>query len=148
MPVDENDEFEEIRLRPFVGASASPPPTRSERIAASQAEAEDVSIRAFLITGGRTTGTVPLEFESMVSLTDRGRIADVRFEKGAILELCSNGPLSVAELAAKLHIPLGAARVIAADLVNDSLLDVHRSDTNLSNDVAMLKRLIHGVRAL
>ena len=57
-------------------------------------------------------------------------------------------PQAIAELAARLRIPIGSVRVLTGDLVADGTLEVHQGVTSLSTDVALLKRLIHGVRAL
>ena len=110
-----------------------------------------VGVRAYMMTGGRTgTGTVRLEFEAMLSISERGRgtLASLGFEKRKIAEICVDTPQSVAEIAAKLRLPIGVAQVIAGDMVGDDLLNPHKSITNLSDDIAMLKRLIQGVRAL
>lgn len=103
-----------------------------------------------MMTGGRAQTQIRLDFESMVSLTERGLASRrvLRFERGRIAELCLQGALSVAELSARLAVPIGVARVIAADLVSEGLLDAHLAEPNLADDVSLISRLIHGVRAL
>lgn len=112
-------------------------------------EQDDV-VRPFLLTNGRATTTTDLGYEAMVSLTALGRqnIDRYRFEARAICDLCQDQPQAIAELAARLRIPIGSVRVLAGDLVADGTLDLHTGVTALSTDVALLKRLIHGVRAL
>ena len=108
---------------------------------------DESPVRAFLITNGRTSSAVELAFESMLSAKS-GPFPQLTFERAAIFELCSTGAQSLAELAARLRIPLGTARVLAADLIGEEVLEVHQPMVNPSADVALLRRLIHGVRAL
>ena len=113
--------------------------------------APGADVRAYLMTGGRTgAGAVKLEFESMLSLTERGRgtRSSLTFERRRIAEVCLEGAQSVAELAAKMHLALVVAQVVAGDMVGDGLLNVHQASANLADDIAMIKRLIQGVRAL
>ena len=86
----------------------------------------------------------------MLSLSERGKgtRTSLVFERRKIADLCFDGPQSVAEVAAKLHVALGVAQVVAGDMVGDGLLNVHQASANLSDDIAMIKRLIQGVRAL
>ena len=135
-------------IRPFLGRTFD---ARAFDTTTSDETDTKVGVRAYLMTGGRTgAGTVKLEFEAMLSLSERGRTAlsSLAFERRKIAEICVDTPQSVAEIAAKLHLPLGVAQVIAGDMVGDALLNPHKSNTHLSDDVAMLKRLIQGVRAL
>lgn len=108
------------------------------------------AVRAFLVTSGRTTSALVLEFESMVSVApNRENDGGLRFERAQAFALCATfGAQSIAELSARLSIPIGVAKVIAGDLVQEGFLTVHAAQPNLSKDVAMLRRLIHGVRAL
>lgn len=71
-----------------------------------------------------------------------------RFERSRILEQCAAEPLSVAELSALLHLPIGVVRVVAADLVAEELLQSHQASEHVADDVQLLTRLIAGVRAL
>ena len=107
-------------------------------------------MRAYLITGGRTESAEALEFETMLSVTALGRAerAGLSFERARIAELCAESPQSVAELAAKLNIPITVARVLAADMVGSGWLDKHAGQSDLADDVDMLQRLIHGIRTL
>lgn len=140
---DADDADDDVGLvRSFLGGPRS--------ASAPESTSAEPTVRAFMLTNGRTTSNVDLAFESMVSLSDLGRVAQdsLAFERAAIAELCADGAQSIAELAAKLHVPLGTIRVLAADMVGEEVLDAHLPQENLSGDVAMLRRLIHGVRAL
>lgn len=109
------------------------------------------AIRSYMLTRGRTTTTLDLSFESMVSITRPQPLdIDLRFERRATVALCEeSGAQSIAELSARLSIPIGVAKVIAGDLVEEGVLSIHSNqNVNVSSDVMLLRRLIHGVRAL
>ena len=137
-------------IRPFLRRTfdtVEPPHPPTE----TATTAPGMGVRAYMMTGGRTgAGAVKLEFESMLSLTERGRgtRSSLTFERRRIADVCLEGAQSVAELAAKLQLALGVAQVVAGDMVGDGLLNVHQASANLSDDIAMIKRLIQGVRAL
>ena len=108
------------------------------------------SVRAYAMTGGRAHATEPLEFETMLQTTGAGReaLTAQKFERADILRRCQSEPLSVAELSALMRIPIGVVRVVAADMVSESLLESFQPSTNVADDVLLITRLIAGVRAL
>jgi Protein of unknown function (DUF742) len=115
----------------------------------SEPMTDEPTVRAYMITNGRTTTTADLSFESMVSISPESDLtSSLSFERATIVELCRNAPQSIAEIAAQLRIPIGAARVLAGDLVSTKVLDVHLPNASFSTDVELIKRLISGVRAL
>lgn len=121
--------------------------------AAPAAVAEDdtgASVRAYAMTGGRARTTVQLEFETMLQATVPGRTAapSMRFERSQILAIAASAPVSVAELSARIGVPLGVVRVLAADLLADGYLESFQPSTNVADDVLLITRLIAGVRAL
>lgn len=109
-------------------------------------------IRPYLMTGGRTVATgPPVVMETVVVLSRlarNGPVARQAFERAQILRECHR-PCSVAEVAARLHLPLGVAVVLVTDLILDGLLDASAARReNQAHDVALLERLIAGVSAL
>ncbi len=57
--------------------------------------------------------------------------------------------MSIAELAGRLHVPLGVSRVLVADLAVAGLVTVHLPRAADSHtDVRLLERLLDGIRAL
>lgn len=110
----------------------------------------DPMVRAYTITGGRTNSDAPqLRFESMVALTDQGVAASTQltFERKKIAQLLDQ-PLSVAEISAKVAIPIGVARVLVGDLVVDGFLALYDAPTNASQDISLVRELIDGIRNL
>jgi hypothetical protein len=126
--------------RPFL-----PDPSRATSVEVDSS-ASSVGVRAYLMTGGRATAQ--LEFETMLSAQTVARPKNVRFERAAILDVCSTRPISLAEISAYIHIPIGVVRVLAADLLSEGFLKAYGGPADKMNDVTLLTKLINGVRAL
>jgi hypothetical protein len=55
----------------------------------------------------------------------------------------------VAEIAAQLRVPLGVARVLVADLIEERLINAHRPlRTDAAADIELLERVLHGLHSL
>jgi hypothetical protein len=135
-------DFEAPSVRPFL----SHRPTEPE---GKRVDVDQPTVRPYFLTGGRTRSQHELAFETIVRATDLAerRISGLAYERAKIVHLCMT-PHSVAEVSAKLHIPLGVAQVLAGDMVGDGLLTMSQSIGSPADDVSLLKRLIHGVRVL
>lgn len=108
-------------------------------------------VPAYALTRGRTRSVGPdLPLETLVTATDAGlqRPLALQAERRRIIELCI-GPLSVAEIAAHLRIPVGVARVLVSDLASAGFLAVHLPHQTGGDrpDAAILERLLDGLRA-
>jgi uncharacterized protein DUF742 len=103
-------------------------------------------VRPFVITGGRTRAVdTSLRMETLVH-TAAGASGRATFEHARILEVCRQ-PTSIAEVAAKVGVPLGVATVLVADLVDRGSLSVHDSDP-VEIELDALTRMINRVRTL
>lgn len=105
-------------------------------------------IRPYVITGGRTrSAEADLPIETVVELAPHGHgpAAHLEFERAAIADLCAE-PLSIAELASALDLPLGVTRVLASDLVSEGVLQAHGPAT--AADTGFIEQMIEGIRAL
>jgi hypothetical protein len=110
-----------------------------------RASAQDF-VRPFVITGGRTRATdASLKIETMVQAVSRPR-DDLNYEKARIVDLCYE-PISIAEIAAELGMPLGVAMVVVGDLVDENCLESSCSDS-VEIELSALTRMIERVRAL
>jgi hypothetical protein len=117
-----------------------------------ESAAEPSLVRPYTLTAGRTDSRVHLPLEAPVETLDTGRTprwpaGDVR---GDILALCNQRP-SVAEIAARLSVPLGVARVLVGDLVDQGCLRVHATlDQSATPDERreLIGRTLRGLRAL
>jgi hypothetical protein len=110
-------------------------------------------VRPFVITGGRTRADdASLRMETLVHTPSSGLgvpgagRGGLTFEHARIVELCRE-PSSIAEVAAKLDVPLGVATVLVADLVNQNRLAVYDSDP-VEIELSALTRMINRVRSL
>ena len=114
-------------------------------------EAAGPVVRPYAMTSGRTRPTAG-EFD-LISLVVAVRpitVSDTGLgpEHAAIIQLCQ-GPLSVAEIAAHLDLPIGIVRVLLGDLLDRGLILVRTSqpaDDFPSDD--LFRAVINGLRAL
>jgi len=114
--------------------------------------AEANLVRPYTLTAGRTDTTVDLPVEAPVqalqsALHHRWPAGDMR---GQICRLCTNSP-SVAEISARLDLPLGVARVLVGDLVTSGYLRVQTTLTDHSTSEErreLIGRTLRGLRAL
>ncbi len=107
-------------------------------------------LRPYLITSGRAEPVDhTLEIEAQVLTTELGASAYPRlsFERRDIVRLCAT-TMSVAEVAAKLRLHIGVARVLVADLAAMGCLTVARPRFPLSQDASLIKRVIRGLEAI
>ena len=109
-------------------------------------------VRPYALTSGRTESVVDLPIEATLEVLPSGREAtwpegDL---KGRIIELCADTE-SVAEVSAKLHVPLGVARVLLGDLVTAGHLKTRTTiSENTTSDERreLIERTLSGLRAL
>jgi hypothetical protein len=108
-------------------------------------------VRPYVLTHGRTRADgieVPLD----AAVRARTKPDDVppwsSPEARTIVVLCAE-PLPLVEVAARVEVPLGVARVLVGDLVGDGLVSVNEArPPDAHTDVALLERLLDGIRAL
>jgi hypothetical protein len=114
----------------------------------TEASAPRQLVRPYTRTGGRTHAGYRLELETLLS-TPFGRerdVAGLRSDHRAICQTCRM-PRSTAEVAAHLRLPLGAARVLIADVVDLGLLTVHTPAAD-EPTMDLLYRIHAGLRNL
>jgi hypothetical protein len=114
-------------------------------------ELEPRVVPVYALTGGRARSRGgDLHLETLVTTTELGLASSprLRFEQARIVELCRR-PVSIAEVAAHLRVPLGVARVLVSDLHADRMLTVHRapSTTDGRPKTEVLERLLSGLRS-
>jgi hypothetical protein len=107
--------------------------------------ADDTLVRPFLLTGGRTEPLQDgLRLESVVHSGPAAVSAPLRFELRQIVDLCRS-PTTVADVAARLRVPLGVAKVLIADLVSGGYATVTR---HAEVPIDVIERIRDRVRAL
>ncbi|SDY91516.1 Protein of unknown function [Micromonospora pattaloongensis] len=126
------------RQPPTPAAPREPEPPPEEPV-------DDVVVRPFLLTGGRTRPVKDgLRVETILSALPAALSAPLRFEARRIVELCQRA-MSVADVAVALRVPLGVARVLVADLVVEGYL--HSAEQG-ELTIEMIERIRDRVRAL
>jgi hypothetical protein len=105
-------------------------------------------IRPYAITGGRTTSDTEISLESQIQATSRAaeQMGAYRWEAAKVVELVQS-PMALIEIAARLEIPIGGARVLGADLVKDGAVAIHVPEKT-QNFASLLERVLDGVRNL
>jgi hypothetical protein len=108
-------------------------------------------VRPYAWTKGRTKSHYDLRMETLVSTTELGgnEAAISQVEHQTVAALCRH-PHSVAEVAAKLSVPLGVARVILSDMVDLGLTSVHQTfaDDDEAANLVFMERVLSGLRRL
>lgn len=103
-------------------------------------------VRPFVITGGRARHErVNLRVETLIIRSGVEAPDDLRFEHAAIVELCQQ-PVSVAEVSARIGVPIGVAQILVGDLADAGLVRVQTTAPTATP--ALLSRMIDAVRAL
>jgi Protein of unknown function (DUF742) len=88
-----------------------------------------------------------LTFIAAIPMADPGSVRLLP-EHRALLARCRE-PISVAELASNLTLPLGVVRLLLGDLLNGGLISTHDSTGGASQPEGdLLKAVINGLRAL
>jgi len=113
-------------------------------------------VRPYAVTRGRTRPRLEIAIEALVETTMRGRSA--QSAKGStgrehqhIASLCDGRLQSLAEIAARMQLPLGVARVLIADMAADGLVAVYEPTSFETNDAVgteLLERVLSGLRRL
>jgi hypothetical protein len=107
-------------------------------------------VRPYAMTGGRTRPTHDdLEIEALVSTTSMVEQAPkLTVEQRAIAALCHD-ILSIAEVSAKLHLPLGVVRILIGDMADEHLVMVHRpAHAGDRPDLVLLERVLSGLHSI
>ncbi len=109
---------------------------------------DDVAlVRPYSRTGGRTRSAFDLALEALVSTCERADLTYVDAEHVPIVELCRQ-VRSVAEVAALARIPIGVVRILIADMAELGLVSVHRTAAPSGPPIAILERVLAGLRRL
>jgi hypothetical protein len=107
-------------------------------------------LRPYLLTSGRAEpvdDTLEIEAQVVTSRLGAAAYGRLSFEYREIVELCT-ATMSVAEVAARLRLHIGVARVLVADLAAAGYLVVQRPVFAPSHDTNLIERVIRGLEAI
>ena len=113
-------------------------------------------VRPYAVTGGRTRPKVEIAIEALVETTQKGRAtgnggSPQGREQQYIVTLCDGRLQSLAEISARMSLPLGVARVLVADMASDGMVAVYEPTSIDGNDAVgteLLERVLSGLRKL
>lgn len=105
-------------------------------------------VRPYAMTGGRTGADVDISLEAQIQASTRAsqHLGAYRWEAAKLIDLVET-PMALIEIAARLEIPIGVARVLVSDLVDDGAVVVHVPQQS-QNYSSLLERVLDGVRNL
>ena len=111
--------------------------------------ADQQRVRPYAMTGGRTRPTHDtLAIETLVSTTSSLELTPkLTVEQRAIAALCHD-ILSIAEVSAKLHLPLGVVRILVGDMADEHLVIVHPTHAGDRPDQALLEQVLYGLHSI
>ncbi|MCC2307738.1 DUF742 domain-containing protein [Cellulomonas chengniuliangii] len=120
-------------------------------------EYEARTVRPYAVTGGRVrSARSDLPLEALVEVMP-GAVTSQGLppEKRAILQHAAHTYISVAELSALLHLPLGVVRILVADLADAKFIRVHTSTPvevhtgqSPALSLSVLESVLNGISAL
>jgi Protein of unknown function (DUF742) len=109
-------------------------------------------VRPYTLTAGRTRASISLPLEAQIEAVE----SDVRHSwlpndvRTDIVNFCATRP-SVAEIAAKLNLPVGVARVLIGDLVEAGhlrMLSTLDDTSSIEERRELIGRTLRGLRTL
>jgi hypothetical protein len=104
-------------------------------------------IRPYTVNAGRTRPTVELDLLSLV-ITIGPASPDMDPEHVKVLELCHT-PISVAEVAAHIRLPMVVAKVLLADLVDCGAMATRAPrPSSVATDRVLLEKLLDGLQRI
>jgi hypothetical protein len=106
-------------------------------------------LRPYALTRGRARPShgSDLEIEALVSTTMIGETMHMPAPEPHSIALLCRDPLSVAEIAAHMKIPLGVVRVLVADMAHQGMVEIHRpAQIGTGPDIPLLERVLDGLR--
>ncbi|MFJ2651240.1 DUF742 domain-containing protein [Streptomyces sp. NBC_01317] len=108
-------------------------------------------VRPYVVTGGRSApsrNTFDAVTLVMILQSDLSR-AELTPEQRAVLNLCGQGALSVAEIASHLELPLSVLRIVLADLMESGHITTRSTIlTARTLDRDILEAVLAGLQAL
>ena len=107
-------------------------------------------LRPYAMTEGRTEPSGPdLAIEDLIGATSAADPPPWLSLEHQTIAMACRETLSVAELAARVDLPLGVTRVLVGDLADQGVVRVHRAPSHTGGpNVALLEPVLHGLQQL
>ncbi len=104
-------------------------------------------IRSYTITAGRTAAAVDLPMEATLRLQAGAEAPVLTPSAAQVLEVCDRK--SVAEVSALTKMPIGVARVLLGDLIEQGLVRIQATiteKTSTDERLELIERTLRGLR--
>ena len=107
-------------------------------------------LRPYAMTEGRTEPSGPdLAIEDLIGATSAADPPPWLSLEHQTIAMACRETLSVAELAARVDLPLGVTRVLVGDLASQGMVTVHRAPSHAGPpNVALLEQVLNGLQRL
>jgi ribosomal protein S25 len=147
-PVDSTPEHEAPRATPSdtVRTETQRSETQRSETSRTSTSGDDTGrlLRPYAITGGRTEAPKSLHLESLVRRTERADgVSAQRWEAARIVAMADR-PIAVVEIAARIGLPIGVAKVVIADLIAEGVLTTGPLPTETSFS-SVLEKVLDGL---
>ena len=116
------------------------------------------SVRPYAVTGGRVRARSDLPLEALIEAQPATRpTGGLPPEKRSILQYASEDYISVAELSALLHLPIGVTRIIVSDLADGDYIRIISGTNDDASQhggespglsLSVLESVLNGISAL
>ena len=105
-------------------------------------------IRSYTLTAGRTASKIDLAMEATLRLQAGAEAPVLSPSAAQVLEVCDRR--SVAEVSALTKMPIGVARVLLGDLIEQGLIRIQATiteKTSTDERLELIERTLRGLRA-
>jgi hypothetical protein len=102
-------------------------------------------LRPYAITGGRTAAPQFLNLETQLCRAGRSDASSThRWESAQIIEMAGK-PIALVEVAARIGIPVGVAKVVVADLIDQGAITTGTERAHDESFSSLLERVLDGL---
>jgi hypothetical protein len=102
-------------------------------------------VRPYAITGGRTRPQHSMRLVTLLEVAGDAQVQGLGPESSRAIELCRERPCPVAEIAARLGLPVQAAKIIISDLIDHGALIMALPGPGASDHLQLLEALRSGL---
>lgn len=116
------------------------------------------TVRPYAVTGGRVCARSDLPLEALITaLPSAHPMHGLPPEKRSIIQYASEDFISLAELSALLHLPIGVTRILVSDLADGEFIRIISStdgdeppdgDESPTLSLSVLESVLNGISAL
>lgn len=124
------------------------PDLETDMLPRSPKDTDPWRARPFTITNGRTEPSTSIDLMTLVMVSDDTTMSSdwLGIDHAPVFDLCRTA-ISVAEVAARIGLPITVAKILLADLLEQGVL-IMREPTSFITDLTTLEAVRDGLRAL